>query len=558
MAGFNWDEHPQEGGFDWNAHPTEPVEPENQAMSAIRGLAQGATGNFSDEIAGLGESAGRAVGLKGLGGPMKDIGLDPSGPTVNLDALKAAYFEGRNHEREALARDAKDNPATSGLSQFAGAVTSPLNAVIPGGVVAQGAGQGALMGAGSADELSDVPKDVAIGAGLGAATGQLAEYASPYIERGVQAVSDKLKGGAEYLAARALGAERGTIKSLGADKVQKAGRYALDEGLLSPLANTKDVIARNAAKMEEGGGMMGDVYKAIDDAGASTFNPLDVASKVDEKVGDFWRSPINRGETNQLEGTLESILMRGEGNIPISEAQTLKEELGKVANWKNKLNVTDKERMAREAYGVVSSSIDEAVEKAAGTIDASGLQDTLARGKDLYSKGKSAEALLENKNAREEGNKLFGLTDSIAGAGALGYGGATGDWKGAGGIVLAKKALGKYGAQNGALLADKLSQALAKSPKLAALLQSHPVAFQQLVQKMSGLIGQNEGEQKQDFQSTYSDNSILQKSQGTKYAAALQNASKNGSQGLAAANFVLQQRDPEYRKLMMKDANEGQ
>lgn len=303
---------------------------------------------------------------------------------------------------------------------------------------------------------------------------------------------------------------------------------------------------------------MDDVYSQIDDAGASTFNPLEVAGKVDDQIGGFYRSPINKGETNQLENTLESILMRGEGNIPIKEAQALKQELGKVANWKNNLTVTDKERMARDAYKIVSGQIDEAVEAGAKQIGSDGLLETLKKGKSLFGSSKGAEKLLENKLAREQGNKLIGLTDW----GVLGSGGAAAVVTGGAsvvptlGLLAAKKGAEKYGAQSAALGLDAISKSLLKSPQMLNLYQKNPAAFQGIVQslekRMSPQMLPRAAEKKDDgamnFNEQHKPEALIQKLQGTKYAQALQNAADKGEQSFAAAHYVLSQQDPDYRK----------
>jgi hypothetical protein len=387
---------------------------------------------------------------------------------------------------------------------------------------------------------------------LGKGVGHLAEKAQPFLED----TGEGARKMAKRFGARALGAERGTIKKLGADKVESLGGYALDEGLLSPLASTDDVIARNAAKKAEGAAKMNEAYSAIDDAGASLFNPLDVATKVDNEIGGFYRSPINRGETNQLENTLESILMRGGDNIPLKDAQALKQELGKVANWKNNVSVTEKERMAREAYGIVSSSIDDAAEAGANIIGKDGIADVLKHGKKLYGNAKGAEDLLTNKLAREQGNSLMGLTDHIAGTGAMGAMGPAGM-----GVVAAKKGIERFGAQNAALGLDKIAKALMKSPQMAAQAQSNPSAFKSMVQMLGSRAGNMESAPMSmpraadkdngatNFQESSGKEALLQKTQGSKYGQVLQNAAKNGDDSLAAAHFVLSQRDPEYRKI---------
>lgn len=464
-------------------HPTEFTVEEGTKplVSAVRQFVQGASSGLSDELAGITEAAGHALGFQGAGGPVKDISLSKEGPTLDWDSLKKAYSEGRDKERASLKKDSEDNPGVSAASNFAGMVISPANKLNP-------AAAGAAMGVGysDSDSVSGVAKDAALGTALGYGAGKVADRLSPVVERAAQKISSGSKELANKFAARAIGAERGTIKKLGNERVLSAAEQMLNQGAISAGASTDDLISRNEALKKRGGEMMNQVYSAIDNKGASTFNPMDVAVEVEKKIGDFWRSPLNNAETKQFENTLESILQRGDKPIPLKEAQVLKEEIRKAANFGKAahLDVTPKEQMARDAYAVINNHIDQAVEKASGVVSDAGLGDVLSKGKEIYGKSKTAEKLLSNKQAREQGNKLIGLTDAIAGAGAVGYGGTTGDWKTAGGVVLAKKGLERFGAQNAALAFNKIAKVLATTPEMANLAKANPQAFNAIVQKL--------------------------------------------------------------------------
>jgi hypothetical protein len=295
------------------------------------------------------------------------------------------------------------------------------------------------------------------------------QAASPSVKEATDAASKSVKSVANSLSARAIGAERGTIKKLGQDKIEAAGEYALKNNLFGKFSGTDEMIANNEATKKAAGEMQKSVYSAIDEKGASTFNPLDTAVKIEEKIGGFYRSPINKGETAQLENTLESVLMRGDKNIPLSEAQALKEELGKVANWKNSQNITDKEQMARDAYGVVSKAIEDAASKGAESIGSQGLKETLKNANKTYSAAKTAEELLTNKSARELGNKLIGLTDwSVLGGGgaaSLATGGAA--IPATIGIYAVKKYGEKFGLKQAALGTNAIAENLANMPEFA-------------------------------------------------------------------------------------------
>jgi hypothetical protein len=469
----------------WDAEPPKPEELKKTSplVSGVRKFVQGGSAGFSDELAGAVEGAGKVVGLKGLGGPMKDIKIDEDGPSLKMDDLRAAYRRARDKERDSLKKDSAENPSVSGIAELGGAVLSPVNKIMPGSSIAkQGAAIGAITGLGGSEgeDLAETATDVATGGLLGGAIGKVADKASPLIQR----ASVRAKDVAERIAAKALGAERGSLKKIGLDRAKEAGRQALDNGLISPFNDTDKMISKNAALKGKGAGKMNEVYKTIDDAGASTVNPQKLAEKVNEELGGFWRSPINKSQSTQLDNTLESILVRGDNNIPMKEAQALKEELKKVANWEKKLDLTDKERMARDAYKIVSNAIDESADAGAKTVGKAGLGDTLKEGKKIYGNAKTAERFLKNKSDRENGNNFISLTDFIAGGGAASYGGATGDWEGAAGGLVAKKALQKYGAQTAALSADKIAKTLARIPKYAGLLKKNPAEFQAIVKNL--------------------------------------------------------------------------
>lgn len=436
---------------------------ETPELSGIRKLLQGATGGLSDEFSGAVEAGGRALGFEGAGsGPVENITYTGD-PTIDAQILKSSYQKGRDAERAGLKAAEQINPGISRVADITGAVVSPLNKLASGASLAkQAALLGGITGFGTSesDSVLQQAKDTAAGAALGGVTGKAFEKAAPAITKYLKSKGEDVKEAANWMAAKALGAERGTVKSLGPEQVSKIGSYALENKILSPLANTDDLVARNEAVKQGAADLRNSVYNQIDQAGASTFNPLDVAANVETKVGDFWRSPINKGEASQLENTLESILMRGKDNVSLKEAQKLKEELGKVAKWKNNLAPTDKEMMARDAYGVVASAIDDAAAKGAKSLNKKGLVEDLMFGNRTYSAGKGAEALLDNKVARETGNKMLGLTDW----GLLGGGASAGLLTGGAtvlptvGLLGAKKAAEKYGAQNSALLLNALSK----------------------------------------------------------------------------------------------------
>lgn len=209
MSTFNPDEflnktkQNSSGGFDPDAFLAKTKkEGPSVGTSAIRQAAQGFTGGFSDEIAGGVEAAGRAVGLDGLGGPMKNISMNPQGPSVDMDVLKQAYQAGRDHERQTLKQDSETNPGTSLVANIVGGAVSPINKIAKGMSVAKtGAALGGVYGLGTseADSVGGMALDTATGAATGGILGKGLDQVGKAIAPAAQSFAQKVRPAAAKL-----------------------------------------------------------------------------------------------------------------------------------------------------------------------------------------------------------------------------------------------------------------------------------------------------------------------------------------------------------------------
>jgi hypothetical protein len=457
----------------------------SKKQSAARGVAQGATLGFADEISG---------GVEAVVNKLKG---DP-------EELGRLYKKYRDESRANFDEAQKANPASYTIGEVAGGIGTAL---VPGLGIAKGAklaatvGKSALIGAGAgvgyskSENAGDIAEDAARGAVTAGVLGGAAHAAAPVLSRGVTAAGDKLKGSAQRWAARALGAERGTIKKLGQKEVQEAGRQALEEvnpetgkKILSVFASTDDKIARNEALKKTAMEARKNVYDKIDDAGASSFNPLEVAAQIEKKIiGGKNRSHKDVQELAEvLDPHLENILSRGDGNISMKAAQELVESLKDKAKFDTSRSTTQN-KVAKEVYHTVRNAINESAENAAEKVGEKGLKTVVKKSNQTYAAGSTTDKLLKNRQAREQGNNFFGLTDTITGMGSLGYGATTGDWATAGAIVGGKKLAGKYGAQNTALLLNKVGKTLSGSgAKAAQNISKVPAALERIGEKTVG------------------------------------------------------------------------
>jgi len=478
MSKIDWDQFEtvahsgQKNSVDWSEFETVGMVPKvSQGESLARGIAQGASLGFADEVSGAVE----ALWNKANGDP------------TQFGKLYETY---RDQSRENFKKAEDENPKTYLAGELGAGIGT---AFIPGVAAAKGAsianiagraaGIGATAGAGysKADNVADLAKDTAVGGALGGATA----LAAPLIGKAAAKIGEKSKGAAERFAARALGAERATVKKIGQDKIQELGRQALDEKILSPLASTEEMISRNEAVKTGSMNSRRAVYEKIDKAGKSTFNPLEVATNLEKKVldGKNTKHLDTQELIKKLNPEIENILSRGDGNISMSEAQELVGNLGKRAKFDTSRS-TEANDLAKTVYHTVRDAVNEAAEKGGDSLD---LGKIVRNSNKRFATAKNTEKLLQNKNAREQGNKLVGLTDwSLIGGSVpsnIATGGAAIPATAAGlGI---KKGLERFGSQNAALGLNNLSKVLKNAPDVAEKVSRNSVLVDQLAPKAS-------------------------------------------------------------------------
>lgn len=514
-----WDKYPEVKGDSkaskWEKYPevldTTKEEEISPLETAIMSGGSGATLGFLDELAAA-------------GGSLVDV---VKRSDKSLSDIPELYKRNKADFREAMGASATQNPGTAMGAELVGSLAPGL--LVPGSGssaltrLGAASGLGGLSGAGQSDakSMSELSADVAGGALMGGLFQGGGELVGKGLSKAAEkaAKSEALKrltgsaGGffgtaADDLSARALGAQKSIIKNEGVNKIRAAGRQALDNDMLNTKLDTDDMIKLNEALLKEGGESMGKVYQTIDESGIkSGFNPLDVALDVEKESGDFYRTAINKDITKQFENTIESILSRGADDIPLQKAQELKSELDKVANWKKPFvnDPTDKEKMARDAVRIVKQRIDESTDQASKALNIPSLLEDLKQGRSKFGAASTTEKLLSNKQSMEQGNKIFGLTDTIVGVGG-GLGGLySGDESGglttAAAAIAAKKLGSKYGLKLAAQGVDKVSKMLKLAPEKLG-----------------------------------------------KYAPALNNAAQRGNHSLAITHYILSKTQPDYQK----------
>jgi hypothetical protein len=399
-----------------------PTAPKTEERGTLENLAR----TTVDQLPLLGSVAGGIVGLPAalVSGPLGPIGGAALGGASGA-ALKQAiqgYLFDDEQAKQVKAMQGMDYP-----EQLMHVMKAPV----------QGAAEGAFNEMGGA----------LIGKGIGAAV----QKASPY-----------LRNFAIDRSASALGATKAVRNKLGPEKVAEMGATGLDEGIVTSLASTEDKIMRTRQMMENAMAKRRGIYEKIDEANASGFNPKEVASAIDSKIGGSFDRVGNLSsevaQAKQLDAMTEKIMNQGTDNIPMSKAQELIQALEKEARFYVSRSGPANET-AKNVYKQTRAAINEAAETAAEKMGESGFKKVVETSNKDFSTGIRMSKALENKASSESGNKLIGLTDTIAAAPAIMSGLSLGSLATGAGVLAAKKGVEKYGNNVLATSANELSKA---------------------------------------------------------------------------------------------------
>jgi hypothetical protein len=519
LSDFDWNKYedasPQTKGFSWDKY--QDVTPESEKPgkleSLARGLAQGATMNHADELAGALESSKAERGIRNAN-PMLELPGDDMEP-------EKTYTQARDESRAAFKKASDANPITYGAGDIVGTLATSMIPLGEAGQAAKAAskltnfekalaylkgigklsGSGAAIGglgasgASEANNLNDYAKDVGTGAATGAAVGAATGAATPLIEAGAQKAGSALKNFAEERAFKAAGGITKDAKKLGkkgADKVNQIGRELLDEGIVSPLSTIDEIGERLDQKIADKSGSLNEAIDRADQVapGSASFDPQDVASRLKDELRAKYPG-VPEAKLQPAFDEVDSWLSKQPNNMTARQLQDAKVSMNRFLKESDFLR-NPNTGIAREGMTSVRRALKEGIENK-GNAAAQVLGDETG---EIAASNKSLGNLLEAQNAnadasaREVGNRFFGLSDHLVGhlaGGTLGAGEGyrEGGWGGAmlGGLagMAGNKLARKYGSSLMATGADKAAKFLLQSPRFQEMAASNPGAFRALV-----------------------------------------------------------------------------
>ena len=510
--GFVEDENADPEGFqeDGPQPKTEHPSTWRQAVGDFgHGGLQGLTAGFSDEagaaLQGALQRDANFLGDSKFGQYLADkLGVETRyGPTSPLDTYRQARTENRADE---AMREERSPYAYMG-GKLAGGLAIGL-AAAPAGLP----GELALGAAGGLGEgTSDLTKGEVLGATTEAATGTaaagIAHGAGRLLSAGGKGIAKLAGRGAEVLAEKAAGMSGRELQASGG----ASGRALLDADAIHLLDNTKSISNRLPQMLEDQAGRMKEALTPLD-SGPHSVSGDAVADRLESEANALRTKYSMSDRVQQQAGMMDRLAnkLRQLGDMEFGQAHDERVGLDKEINWKPRGQYDTPPPPARqEAAKAARRALEDQIEADAYRADPRAAEAYRAA-KEAYGQLATPAASSERAAANAGSHPVFnGLRGHAMGFGAAGMAAAMGHPATAAGIAGATL-LKSRGAATAAIGADAMS-------------------------RLSARIGQM-----------------------GPYAGYLASAASRGPAALAAAHYVLQQRDPAYARAWQKASETSQ
>lgn len=474
----------------------------SKVESFLRGMAQGGTMDFADEITGGAEAL-----------------YDVATTDKEMGDFVDVYKQRRDESRLEYDKAREANPWTS----TAGALTGGMGAMAIPGVGAAGAGlKGAVgmgmgygLGASEADltegEIGEAAKDI----GIGGATGGIAHGALKFAGNRVRAAFHRKKA-RDFIAKSSKQALKASkIKASALDKARtqagitskELGDTLADRGIIKFTANPEKMLTRTKEEMQKVGMQMDDLAVRAESSGQEGVRAYDIlegleAAKIDLISGKSMGKINSKAVTNFFDGLGDEYAAFGDDVISLPRMRELRTNLSEqINNFSKEVGSQGGLNKARRVFtDIMKKKYDEV-----------GLGKNFSRLDKEYSKLKVLEkTFLKGKDTQDVGggtlfgNIMAGTGGTIVGGAMFGSGGSA---VGLGAGILAYSALRKHAGQ---LMSAGNKTAANSFLRLSRVVDKLPKQQQKAIQK----------------------------------------ALKKGVSSVLAVDYMLQQSSPKYQKMM--------
>lgn len=330
-------------------------------------------------------------------------------------------------------------------------------------------------------------------------------------------IGNALERGAVGLGKRSLGFTKRFLSTEAKEAAaNEATLSALKNKIISPLDDADDMLSKVNLKHKSAGQDIGSITDELSYGREKAYAPrtkptlkeqffFDQKKAIEEieKLRPKFRGGIYDADHAKIDQAIETIKMHGDRPLPWNEANELKTDLQRQANFNSNRNAVD---LDRQIAGVFRNSVDTQLDEVANATGQGDKAKKFFQAKKDYKTTDLMKRGLENKISSERGNNLLGLTDvATAGAATVAGGPISGLFS-----LLGKKVLDQYGLATGARSLYAASKAFSPEGIITKVSQ-HPTM--------------------------------------QAYKPILANAmNRGGEQAVASTHYVLMQQNPDYNK----------
>ena len=289
--------------------------------SGARGVQQGLTGGFSDELGGVGATIGDYLASKAY-----DLPTNPN-----------TYSQERDRQRALNQKAQEDHGIIYGASNLAGSLAP---AIATGGEsllgnVASGAAQGGLsaVGASNSSDPIALAKEAALGSLVGGTAGG--------VGYGLTKIPGALKNAAESFKLNATGATGKQIENF----QPGAARELFDRKIGGWFSSPADIAKEASQGLDEAGAKIETGLSGLTEHGAK-IDAKELRDGLQSEINSLAKDESQTAVRKQLEGILENI---PEDSRTLTDVERVKRGFQRLSNY-NDLDATLAKKKAASVY----------------------------------------------------------------------------------------------------------------------------------------------------------------------------------------------------------------
>lgn len=223
---------------------------------------------------------------------------------------------------------------------------------------------------------------------------------------------------AEALAVKAAGANKRVLNELiGKDRVEEVGRELLDSGLVKAGDTVDDIFLKSSQLKQKVGQEIGDIYQTVNRQGGFKSDPNKLATDIIDAVADSRPTIGAKSYDNKMADVIEELISEPEKLNDVRHINDIIGELDKRIKY-SRMDTQFPE--AEQGYHAIRTYLRKSLNNLVDTIGQRlgdpEMANRLKNANRSYGNLSTISAMSRDRVSADLANRMFSLTDNIAGA----------------------------------------------------------------------------------------------------------------------------------------------